>query len=407
MRHRPFRTYLLHLLAVAGGSLLLIAGVNGLINPFNLYEGVRVRGLNDYKYRLVKFQRLSKPAEVMRIQPECVMLGTSRVQTSLDPGHPGWQGCRTYNLALNNAGIYESLRYYQHAAAIHPLRRVVLELEQIYGRRTQTGFSESRLAVNEDGSPNPAWKPTYLRDVLTGLISWEGLRTSGKTVFPTYQRRPRGPEDGFWEYTPVDLKMLRHGQDALFRQVEREAFGSDRNAGPKSFAQAPVVVPREADSHVDGYQFLRAMLADTYRRGTRVDLVILPSHARLWNRFLTYGAWSDFEARKRLWVMINEDEARRAGREPFPLWDFSGFNSYTTEPVPPPGDLVTRMRWYWEAQHFNQALGDRVLDRVLGTPGAERPVARDFGVRLTSRNIERHLAAVRAAGDRWRATQSR
>lgn len=392
--------------AVVGGGLLFAAGFSAVINPFNLYEGLRIPGVNDYKYRLIKYQRLIKPAEVRRLQPECLILGTSRMQTAVDPAHPGWRGCRAYNLALNNAGIYESLRYFQHAAAIRQPQQVILELEQIWGDQTQSGFSEERLAVHPDGSPNRQWWRVYASDLSAALLSMEALRAGWNTIVPSYERRARGPEDGFWEYTPFDRKMLRYGQHAMFRQLEQTAFGGRRAAGsgrPVSFRDAPAArPPRTADSHAGGYRHLRSILRAAHQGNVRLHLVIAPSHARLWNGFLEAGSWTGFEERKRMMVLINEDEARRANRQPFPLWDFSGFNSCTTESVPADGDRQTRMRWYFEAQHFTKELGDLMLDRILDYRDAGRHVPEDFGARIDSRNIDAHLAAIRAAGDEWR-----
>lgn len=404
MQRAVFRLYVRGLFILGGGLLLLVAGVNALVNPFNLYEEPRFAGINDYKYMLIKHQRLSKAAEVLRLRPDCLVLGTSRMQVALDPAYPGWGACHAYNLALNNAGIYESLRYFQHAVALRKPKDVILELEQNYGQQTQGGFSEERFVVKPDGSPNPGWWRAYAYDVFTGIVSWEALHASWRTVFPVYQKKPGGPEDGFWEYTPVDGKMLRHGQHALFRALMLEAFGQNRSPralGPVSFRGAAALT-NDGDTFAGGYEYLRAILALAHREGVRLHLVIPPSHAWLWDGLLEAGSWPGFEMQKRMWVSVNEDEARRAGRAPFPLWDFSGFNAYTTEPVPPADDRETRMRWYWEAQHFTRQLGDRMLDRMLAD-GAKNPRrADDFGVRLDSRNIEARLAAIRAAGDRWR-----
>jgi len=402
MRGRIFKKYVHGLLAVAGGALLFVIAVNALVNPFNLYDGLRIRGVNDYKYRLIKHQRLTKPAEILRLHPDCLILGTSRIQIGLDPAHPGWGQCRVYNLALNRSGIYESMRYYQHAAALQRPRKVVLELDQVYGHETTGGFEEERLLVKADGSPNPMWWRKHAYDIWTGLASLEALRASWQTVFPFYQRRSAGPEDGFWEYTPVDEKMLRHGQRNLFRKTELDAFARPRDQGRPPDFRSAAVVPRAEDSYGKGHQYLRAILRQAHLDGTQMFLIFAPQHARYWNRYLESGRWGTFEARKRMTVFINEDEARLANREPFPLWDFSGFNTYTTEPVPPADDRVTRMRWHWEGTHFTKELGDRVLDRVLGFEDSERPVSADFGVRLSSGNLEAHLSAMRVAGDRWR-----
>ena len=101
-------------------------------------------------------------------------------------------------------------------------------------------------------------------------------------------------------------------------------------------------------------------------------------------------------------VAINEEEAQRYSRRPFPIWDFSGYNSLTTEPVPPLGDTETRMHWYFESSHYQKSLGDLVLDRIFDHQEPGRTVPDDFGILLTSATLEAHLAQIRADRKRWR-----
>jgi hypothetical protein len=100
-------------------------------------------------------------------------------------------------------------------------------------------------------------------------------------------------------------------------------------------------------------------------------------------------------------MRINLEEARAAGANPFPLWDFSGFTELTTEPFPPLGDKETKMRWYWESSHYKKELGDLVLDRMFDYKHPDREVPKDFGVLLTPENIESHLAWIREGRERW------
>jgi hypothetical protein len=74
-------------------------------------------------------------------------------------------------------------------------------------------------------------------------------------------------------------------------------------------------------------------------------------------------------------------------RRPIPLGDFSGYNSMTTEPVPPSGDTTSRMKWYWESSHYRKELGDLVLDRLLEYEGTGRAIPVDFGILLTRDNL--------------------
>jgi hypothetical protein len=96
--------------------------------------------------------------------------------------------------------------------------------------------------------------------------------------------------------------------------------------------------------------------------------------------------------------MLEADAARHPGAKAFPLWDFSGYSSITTEPLPPPGSR-REMNYYWDSSHFKQEVGDWVLDRLFHSQGG---VPADFGVELTADNIDDVLARIRADRARYR-----
>jgi hypothetical protein len=72
---------------------------------------------------------------------------------------------------------------------------------------------------------------------------------------------------------------------------------------------------------------------------------------------------------------INEEEAARAKRASYALWDFSISNTITREPIPLPGDL-TPMRCYWDHSHYDKATGDLILDRIFDYSDPARSRAR-------------------------------
>ena len=404
MRQAAFKRYLTGLALLVGGGIGLLALFNFVVNPFNLYAGPRISGFNDYKYELAKHSRLSKAAEVRRLKPDCLILGSSRAQVGLDPGHPGWSGCaRAYNLSHLGGTLYEARRYLQDAEYFTKPRVIVLAVDflmfNVYRPSQQPGFLEMRMVTRADGQSNPEWRSVYLQELMSGLISHQTAAASWSTIFPSYRRRMAGPEDGFWEYT-------REDSDAIARYGQREIFlGNEESFMTRHWFPAPRHRFRahDAQTGVDSFDDLRAMLRLAHRNKASFLLHISPAHARQWEALAQAGLWTQWEEWKRMLVQVNDEEARRAGRAAFPLWDFSGFNSYTTEAVPPPGDRKNEMRWYRESSHYRKELGDRVLDVVLGTYSRERDVARDFGVRLDAHSIENHLAATRAARVRWRA----
>jgi hypothetical protein len=117
------------------------------------------------------------------------------------------------------------------------------------------------------------------------------------------------------------------------------------------------------------------------------------------------GNWFLWEEWKRNLALIVEEEAAKAGVTPFPLWDFSGFNPLTMEPVPPADDKKTRMKWYFESSHYTTDLGDMIQDRVFDHKESGRTVPDYFGVLITSKNIMNHLDNIREENIRFRESQ--
>jgi hypothetical protein len=91
---------------------------------------------------------------------------------------------------------------------------------------------------------------------------------------------------------------------------------------------------------------------------------------------------------KRNVVAMVEEAASKYGKQPFAVWDFSGYNSITTEPVPVLGDRETLMKGYWEGSHYTETVGRLILERMFGDNSV---VPEDFGTAINSNNIDRHL----------------
>ena len=89
-------------------------------------------------------------------------------------------------------------------------------------------------------------------------------------------------------------------------------------------------------------------------------------------------------------------EAAASGRPQFPLWDFSGFNTVTTERVPPAGDTTTLVKGFFEPSHYKKDVGDMMLDRMLDVTDSARAIPSDFGEALTPATIDRSLEKSRA-----------
>ncbi|MEG2034347.1 MAG: hypothetical protein RR376_27130, partial [Janthinobacterium sp.] len=137
------------------------------------------------------------------------------------------------------------------------------------------------------------------------------------------------------------------------------------------------------------------------RGGTRLRLYINPTHALTLDALYWRGKWDAMEQWQRDLAQLAQRH-RSEGCD-VRVYDFSGFNSITSEPIP----QVTgkrEMRYYWEASHYRDNVGHFILARLFG---GELPVPADFGVELTEGSIAAHQAAMRAARERYRVEHAR
>ena len=183
-----FFTYTRSFLLAVSAILLVMALINFVINPFDLFPVPAVAGVNRIKTEIEHRQRLTKPYIVAKRKPDAVIIGTSRA-LQLDDRHPGFKPLRAYNLALASATAYENFRYVQHAEAEHHLRLVVYGLDAFAGGDgIYTGFSEDRLAVSSDGKVNRTLAFAHFEDYVPALLSFDALRSSINTI--TYAPYP-------------------------------------------------------------------------------------------------------------------------------------------------------------------------------------------------------------------------
>ena len=143
----------------------------------------------------------------------------------------------------------------------------------------------------------------------------------------------------------------------------------------------------------------RYLLRRAYADGTDLRMFVTPLHVGVRQLLTELGLSTRYDYWLKELFSINEQEANRAGRPTLQLWDFSDTNSITTEPIPVPGN-ATPMLYYWQYSHYRRASGDLMLDRIFDYKSS-RTLPDDFGVRLTSANIENRMADSDARRRAW------
>jgi hypothetical protein len=380
------------------GLLAAVGLINWAIDPYQIYRTIHFAGINQVKPEMGNHLRLAKASIVEDLKPSAIILGDSRTERGIDPDHPGWldHSQPRYNLALTAISTYESLRYFQHANAVHPLKQVVIGLDItnfVVPELKNPEFNEDRLAVKPDGEH--ATEPSTLimqtlKDRGATLLSLDSLFSSMKTV--AEQNDPTSAD-----HQANGLNVMNRSSDAVIQkkghrfafQLKNREYLSNYLAQGLSF-----YLPGTHESPT--LHYFQILVATCRRDHIDLRLYIQPNHAYLLETFKIKGLWPTMDQWKRELVSIlAEDAAAHPKEKPFPLWDFSGYNTITTEAIPMRGDTTTKMKWYWEGSHYKKELGDQILDRIFNYQSATRKVSQDFGVLLTPNNLETHLVNIR------------
>jgi len=406
-------SYVFKLLLCSAVVLLFAATLNYVVDPYGLYQLVNLERFNKKKLVAAPNGKLIKPYGVQLVQPMTLLLGNSRVEAGIDPESNLWpvSWLPVYNMSLPATGIDVATRSLQHALAVASPQTVIVGLDFFdfliesreppgsKQRQAMEGDNDfdNRLLVASDGSPNPAYRLQRAKDFLSTLFSLNALVDSIQTV--VLQERDNQAEltdHGFNPLSEYRRFIRNEGQHALFVQVETTYLSN--------YLRRPVALYRPGSRTSSEFSSLRRLIDTCVNHHVRLILYIQPIHAHMLEAYWVAGLWPLFEEWKRAVVaIIDEEENAHPDTAAIDLWDFSGYNHFTTETVPAADERGRQMQWYWEAGHYRRELGEVVLSRMLNNSKLENSVA-DFGVKLNERNIEGHLSEIRDARQQYAKT---
>ncbi|AVR98387.1 hypothetical protein [Pseudoduganella armeniaca] len=334
------------MLAAAAAVALMVL----LVDPYGLYGWVDVAGFNRVKAPLARYQNEIKLARALRLRPQVVLVGNSRVEAGFDPDGPALRGANAINLGIAGTGTPTAIGQLRYLAAhgIRP-RRVIAGLD-VVDAMTPRPIVSARAPVLRIPWPGRWWQ-------LDALLSAASLRDTLWTV--ALQRDADGAmatPRGFNPLRQYGSAARLEGYAAIFRQRAQE---NARKLAARSGGGLDVPAVRAE---------VRALL-DAAAQGNpavRVDLLVYPYHAQLLAMFEAAGLWRRFEAWK---AVLREEVAAARLRHPrarIVLADFGAYGPWQCEPIPAEGSGAMTT-WYWEAGHFKAALGEVLLARLDDT----------------------------------------
>lgn len=345
------------------GLMLSVGLINMFIDPYGIWNSPKLNGVNEHKSEKYTHQRIFRAIDLERLKPKVIFLGSSRAFFGLDPKYyQRLTGKNAYNLGLNGTNITEQLAYLEHAIYNQPnLQEVVISLD-FYGfnayNEGRTDFSADRLNKRN----------ITFDDTVNTLLSWDAFKASRDTLSYNlnYPDKPLVEENGL--LTDEGIKRS-HVQNLTTKQT----------------------FDRELSTYLYSNQFFGSykLTMDNYRKiirlcqekNIKVEAFISPAHATLWEAIKVAGLWPVFEEWKQEVSALT------------PVWDFSGYNQITTEPI------QETMQNYWDSSHYKKSVGNLVLERLFNSKSNQVPD--DFGFLLTPDNLRTHLEKIRRDQAAW------
>lgn len=365
------QSYIKNYMMIFFVGLLLVASFNFVVDPQKIFAVVDIKGFNHEKPFIKDGgMRKLKSFEIDRGNYDTILLGTSRVIRGLSPLHPAFNSSLVYNLGFPGTNMLEIYKVFQFTKNNTKISTVILGLDFLTfsNKRTVSGdFNDSRFAHKNIFS-------IYIDTILSMKNAIKSLRTltqqdsSDITII-----------HGFRNQRKTDINHRK-----LFRNILTKNFLVNQ----QTYAGFSYSKNR--------LDLFRQLVEDCREKNIKLSLFISPIHARQIEAMRVLNIFPEFQQWKRdLVKILAEDAAANANKQPIFLWDFSGYNSITTEKIPPAGSKQ-EMKWYWESSHYKKELGDIVLDTMLNYPKKNQNAPSDFGVILNSSNIESHLKRIRA-----------
>jgi len=260
---------------------------------------------------------------------------------------------RTYNMNISSANAWDYLefaRFLESKGRHAELLVVQLDLTEEFGDR---GRYQHHPAVSGE---------SRFRFFFENLFSLQYRSLLGKVWYNLAGRDSSG----------FDWATGRRSREDADRALAADAGAyvrdePDFHVPADSRRPDPAEVALAVDRTVEA---IRELKAHRDRTGTRLIVLVTPHNQHYLDRY----RYQELEQLLRGLATVT------------PFWNFAAYSSVTTDD-----------RNFYETSHYRPYVGEWVARRIVVGEAADVP--EDFGRRVTARNLDRELAAVRAGFD--------
>lgn len=359
-----YRRYNIKLCALVLILVSVVCVINIVVDPFGIWKLWNNKSVNAFKSEQETHERLYKAIEIINLKPTVIFVGTSRARMGLDPSYYSLIYHEPiYNAAVSSANMNEMLLYFKHALQNQPaLKQVIVGIDF---------YAFNRNLLNRVDFPSHQMGKEHItyKSFIETAASLDALTSTVRTVKNNLGK----PAFNFFEPNGKTSEFMIQNSYGKITDLRDFTSINRFNINDKeSYAIYEI-----SQDRIDDF---REIVSICQEKNIDIKVFISPSHVTDMEAIRVAGKWQDFENMKRLLCNI------------IPIWDFSGYNSITTE------SIKQERKYYWDSSHYKKEVGDMILGKINGI---ETNIPSDFGVLITPDNIENHLIAIQKSREEW------
>ena len=254
------------------------AAFSVIVDPLWRFDLVSIPGFNAQR-QIATNARVAKAQIVCRLQPETVLMGTSRVEVGLNPEHPALQalGAPVYNLALAGSGLHELDLTLRHAVyASHRLKHVLLGIDFLMFNANREAvvfgtevidFDQKKLLLSEDDT---CWRAFF--HSVKAFLGDKAYRASlgsvrAQMAEPIAADGPKHMADwiAYYDRNGWREPLRRHRKDLQWTSRQDEGYGTTQESYYVKKVWRParsiVTASRPRDSRTPSTSFARCSIS--------------------------------------------------------------------------------------------------------------------------------------------------
>jgi len=332
-------------------SLIILLMTTVLINisvdPFSVFNIPTLYKFNKIKPELKRQERLTKVfyGILNKKKFDTIILGSSRVDYGFDPEYYSDKtGNSTYNLGIKATGAAE---------AVEIVKKIISDnskLKQIIIGVDFFSFKKSPEYLNKTKANSIS---TKLSDFASILLSYDALESSINTVIYNFKT----PDKNMYDKNGLKImKEYHNAYDEAF--YEMGAYMNDE------------LFYKNYKPDLKRFNDIKELMLICKKNNIQLIVFVNPINVVQLQAIKTSNNWQNYKNWKKNLASVTT------------YYDFSGYNSVTTEP------LSKNMKYYIDSNHYLKNTSHLIIDTFVNS--RPKPSHKDFGVYITHDNVNKY-----------------